>query len=598
VEIGAWIDGFPRHLSIHPGGVVIAPKPLTQFVPLERVTKGILITQYDMGPIEYLGLVKMDLLGHRSLTVIEETVQKVWENRGIRIDVDHLPDPDKLTGHLLRSGQTLGCFQIESPAMRALLQTTRADNTDMLIKTLSLIRPGPSGSGMKKRFIARHLGHEPADYLHPALEEVLGETHGVMLYQEDILKVASVMAGMTLAEADALRRAMTKKRSSEKMAKHMKTFTEKALANGVDRSVAEGIWSRISNFAKFAYCKAHACTYGNLAYQCAYLKAHFAPEFLSSVLSNRGGFYYPAVYLEEAKRLGIKVAPPDVNRSQFAYTVEGDIIRTGLVEVRNLTHTTVRAILNARRERPFRSLMDLCRRTGLPYEDARVLIQSGACDSFGKPRPMLMWEVQLCMGGKADWSHKAQLEFRLEERENALVPRLPNYARKQQSDLEWSTLGLLVSTHPLEYYLPLFTGGALVLSHDLPAYGGRQVTMVGWLIAERRVAVKGRGAMKFLTLEDPAGVFEAILFPRVYQRYGHLLDSHGPYFLTGEVQDTDNYFSLAVKEIRRVGLHPKSPRFSDITPPLDWFFERVPPAAHICSPNMLCYGQKGAEDCQ
>ena len=268
VEISEFIDGFPRHLSIHSGGVVIAPEPLTRFVPLQRATKGLLITQYDMYPIKDLGLVKMDLLGHRSLTVIDETIQNIRENRGIAIDIERLPDPDGLTGELIRSGRTIGCFQIESPAMRALLQNTCADTTDMLIKTLSLVRPGPSGSGMKKRFIARHAAREETVYLHPALQRVLGDTYGVMLYQEDILKVANVIAGMNLAEADSLRRAMGKKRSPTTLANHMRLFLKKAVANGVEAPVAEAIWELISNFAEYSYCKAHASTYGEIAYQC------------------------------------------------------------------------------------------------------------------------------------------------------------------------------------------------------------------------------------------------------------------------------------------------------------------------------------------
>lgn len=572
LEISESIDGFPRHLSIHSGGLVIAPEPLTHFVPLQRAAKGILITQYDMGPIEDLGLVKMDLLGHRSLTVIDETVQKIWDHRGFQVDIERLPDPDKLTGDLIRSGQTIGCFQIESPAMRALLQHTLADNTDMLIKTLSLVRPGPSGSGMKKHFIARHLGKEPTVYLHPALKKVLGETYGVMLYQEDILKVAGVIAGMDLSEADALRRAMTKKRSPAEMAKSMKTFLEKAAAHGVDPNVAEEIWGLIANFSEYAYCKAHACTYGEIAYQCAYLKAHFPAEFLASVLSNRGGFYHPAVYLGEAKRLGIRVQPPDVNRSQFGYSVENDALRVGFIEVRNLAQNTVQAFLQARRERPFRNLADLCRRTGMSYADAEVLIRAGACDSLGQSRPAMLWELKTLLRAGPTVDPTAESLPNLDMYGGLPSPRVPNHSRKKQADLEWTTLGLTLSTHPIEYYFPLLTDYTLVCSNRLPAYAGRRVTIAGWLIAERRVGLKGRGCMKFLTLEDTEGVFEAVLFPAVYQKYGGLLNSHGPYLLTGDVQEEDHYCTLIVDHVECAGRLPKSPGVSDITPPKHWLF--------------------------
>lgn len=589
IAMSEFIDGFPRHLSIHSGGLVIAPHAITDFAPLQRAAKGILITQYDMGPIEELGLVKMDLLGHRSLTVIDETVQKVWDNRRLRVDVERLPDPDPLTASLIRVGRSIGCFQIESPAMRALLRHTLASNTDMLIKTLSLVRPGPSGSGMKKRFIDRHLGKEPAAYLHPSLERVLGDTYGVMLYQEDILKVASVIAGMDLAEADALRRAMTKKRHPVVMAKSMKLFIEKAVLNGVSREVAEEIWGLIANFAKYSYCKAHACTYGEIAYQCSYLKAHYPAEFLASVLSNRGGYYHPAVYLEEAKRIGVPILPPDVNRSRFGYTVEGEAIRVGFVEVRNLSYAAVEALLARRNEAHFSSMGDLLQRTGIGYADAELLIQCGACDSFGRTRPGLLWELKLITGenprmtsARASLGAKGRpvssFQYRA-GRDNpsahgpavvreshdqsgllfpdagvhVLVPRQPDYSRKRRADWEWTTLGLLGSTHPLEYYLPLLTERTLVLCADLPHYAGASVTLIGWLVAERRAPVKERGAMKFLTLEDPSGIFEAVLWPETYQVFGGLLGSHGPFLITGEVQEQDHYYTVIVDAVEEAG---------------------------------------------
>ncbi len=576
VEISEAMDGFPRHLSIHSGGVVIAPEPLTRFVPLQRATKGLLITQYDMHPIEDLGLVKMDLLGHRSLTVLQDTVEKIRANRGMAVDIERLPDPDPLTADLIRNARTIGCFQIESPAMRALLKNVHAGDTDMLIKTLSLVRPGPSGSGMKKHFIDRHLGKEETVYLHPALENVLGDTYGVMLYQEDTLKVAHVIAGMDLAEADMLRRAMSKKRSPQAMAKNMKRFMEKAAAHGVDANVAEAIWGLIANFAEYSYCKAHASTYGEIAYQCTYLKAHFPAEFLSSVLSNRGGFYHTAVYVEEARRCGVALVPPDVNRSEFMYTVEGDAIRVGLMEIRHLTQHAVRAILEARADTgPFRGLGDLCQRTGIAYADAEVLIDAGACDTFGTTRPELLWTLKtIFQNGDRETAASPGLLFPCQP-DDTLLPHLPDYSRKKRVDLEWNALGLLVSTHPIAYYIPALMDRPLVLSEDMPVYAGASVTMLGWLIAERRVGLKGRGAMKFLTFEDPAGVFEAVLFPKAYQQYGHLLTSHGPYFLTGEVQDENGYLSLIASQVERAGFTPKAPRLSHITPPMHWLLPHL-----------------------
>ncbi|MBI2434940.1 MAG: DNA polymerase III subunit alpha [Candidatus Hydrogenedentes bacterium] len=614
VTISEFIDGFPRHLSIHSGGVVIAPEALTRFTPLQRATKGIIITQYDMGPIEELGLIKMDLLGHRSLTVIADTLASIHENRGVTLDIEavlqraggkdqkdikdeknptaHTPSPairnpqstihnplipyfpfpiphssfpissDPLTAQMLREGLTIGCFQIESPAMRALLRKIHVCDVTTLVQAIALVRPGASGSGMKKHFIDRHHGREPVEYLHPALEKVLGETYGIMVYQEDVLKVAHAVAGMDLTEADALRRAMSKQRSPREMAKSMKGFLDKARDNGVAEITAQAIWELIANFAAYSYCKAHAATYGELAYQCAYLKAHYPAEFLAAVLSNRGGFYSPAVYLEEAKRWGIEIRPPDVTRSHYHYTVEDDAIRVGFVEVRNLNFGSIAAILEAREKAPFDSLLNFLERTRIPAADAEVLFQVGALDCFGMPcdgaaesyrfplsRPAQLWQLRLFYEPHARQANDNRQQL-LKTDETNPIPSIPDYTPKQKTDAQWQTLGILTGTHPLHYYLPSLLERTLVASCDLPRFVGQHVTLAGWLITERRQALRdGSGVMKFLTLEDAQGTYEAVLFSEAYQAYGHLLTTLGPYLVTGQVQIDSDALALIVEHV-------------------------------------------------
>ena len=452
---------------------------------------------------------------------------------------------------MLREGLTIGCFQIESPAMRGLLRKVEADNVNTLIQTVALVRPGASGSGMKKHFIDRHHGREPVEYLHPSLEGVLGDTYGIMVYQEDVLKVAHAVAGMNLTEADALRRAMSKQRSPREMAKSMKRFLQRAQANGVDEATAQAIWELIANFAAYSYCKAHAASYGEIAYQCAYLKAHYPAEFLAAVLSNRGGFYGPAVYLEEAKRMGIEIRPPDINRGKYTYTAEYGSIRIGFLEVRNLNMSSVEAILAAREEGPFRTLQDLLDRTGLPASDAELLFQSGALDSLGETRPALLWQLRLFY----EYRHKPASindESFIQTDANFCVPESPNYSPRQRADMEWQALGLLVARHPLDYYLPEFLEHPLAASSDLPHHLGEHVTMVGWLITERRQALRdGSGVMKFMTLEDAQGTFEAVLFSEAYQTYGHLLTTMGPYLVTGQVQNDSGAYALIVEHVER-----------------------------------------------
>ena len=443
------LDGFPRHLSIHNGGIVIGDRPLTGYLPLERATKGIVVTQFEMNAVEAVGLVKIDLLGHRSLSLIADTVVAVKRNRGAAVALPQIPDGDRETAALLRAGRTIGCFQIESPGMRSLLQMIRAENRRDVIHALSLIRPGPSGSGMKERFVRRRLGEEPTEYLDPRLEKVLCETHGVMLFQEDILKVAAVIAGFTLAEGDELRRAISKKRSPERMAALQERFVRGAVVRGVRREVIIEIWNLIQNFAGYSYCKAHAVTYGCISYQAAYLKAHYPAEFLCAVMANHGGFYETREYLEEARRWGVRILPPDVNLSGVEHqsgavessssssspsssncsfapfrtaedeseNVEDDrkrtpgCIRIGLAQVKGLSQRALNSILSARAQRPFASLRDFYFRTQVNDSETERLILCGALGSLGqfdpahgrpeqrrmggRTRPQLLWELRL-----------------------------------------------------------------------------------------------------------------------------------------------------------------------------------------------------------
>jgi len=560
IEIAETVDGYPRHTSIHSGGVVISRRKLTDLVPLEQSAKGIVITQYDMGPVEQLGLIKIDLLGHRSLTVIADTVETVRENRGIEIDVYHLPEPDPLTTGLLRTGRTVGCFQIESPAMRSLLRSLKASTTMDLVKALSLIRPGPSGSGMKERYIARHLGNEPVTYLHPKLAEILSDTYGVMLYQEDILKVASAVAGMTLEEADALRRAMKKKQPKTEMARHSRRFVEKAVAAGVPEPVALEIWRQIASFSEYSYCKAHAATYGELAYRCVYLKAHYPAEFLSSVLTNQSGFYHPAEYVEEARRCGVRIVGPDVQCSRRGYTVEGQTIRVGFSGIRDLSHRAIESILRARDHGPFRGLTDFLCRTAVGRTETESLIRVGAFDSFGPTRPELFWELRAKKTGK-DTSllvpRTASVFAQAMPDECAsprfLLPRIPQYARTDRLRIERGILGFTLDAHPLECYVPALTRYPLVASTEIQKYDGQRVNAMGWLVADRIVGLKGRGCMKFLTIEDALGLIEVVLFPNVYQRYGHMLRSHGPFVVTGTVDAEHNNPSLIADSLTLIG---------------------------------------------
>ena len=394
--------GVPRHFGLHPGGVVVAPGPITDFVACQRAAKGVLTTQLDKNAVEAVGLVKMDLLGNRALTVLDDGVRLLHEG-GVEVDLEAIDEDDPRTGLALSEGRTLACFQVESPGMRNLLRQTGAGDMDAVIEAVALIRPGPAGSGMKDAYVRRFRGLEAAEPPHPDLAEVLGKSQGVMLYQEDVMQVAATLAGMELAEADLLRRALQKRRTEE-LEPLCERFVTGCIARGVAREDAERVWELVSNFASFGFCKAHAVTYGRIAYRTVWLKTHHPAVYMAAFLASETGYYERRVYVEEARRLGVALLPPDVNRSAAEFTVEWrgsppaavGALRVGLGQVKGLSQDTLDAIVRAREEQgPFLSLPGFLDRTRARTDEARHLIQCGAFDAFDHTRPQLLWRLHL-----------------------------------------------------------------------------------------------------------------------------------------------------------------------------------------------------------
>ena len=380
------IDGVPRHLSVHLGGVVISRDPITDATPLEVSTKGVIVSQFDKDDIEALGLVKMDLLGLRNLAAIDESVQTVRETRGVELDLERIPLDDEKTFELIRSARTVGVFQLESPGMRGLVSQLQPTRFDDIIAQVSLFRPGPMQADMIKPFLARRHGKEPVAYIHPAVKPALEETYGVILYQEQVLEVASALAGLSLGESDSFRRAMTHDRSADEMEKTRETFMEGCRKREVEEAVALEAFRQLSAFAAYGFCKAHAAQFAIIAYQTAYLKAHYPAEFLAAILSNQPmGFYPPEVIVQEAKHFGIEVRQVDINRSRDRYWVEEGAIRVALQQVRGLSAAGMKAILEARKDGLFLSLRGFCARTGLARSMVENLVLAGAFDSLREP---------------------------------------------------------------------------------------------------------------------------------------------------------------------------------------------------------------------
>ncbi|MCS6975972.1 MAG: DNA polymerase III subunit alpha, partial [Gemmatales bacterium] len=422
--------GKPHHLSIHPGGVVITPRPIEDYVPLQRAAKGVIITQFDKDPIEQIGLVKIDLLGNRALSTVDEARRILAECQAVApTDIRLLPslgtERDEITPRvvdLLRRGDTLGVNQLESPAMRHLLVQMQPRGLDDVIQALALIRPGAASIGAKERFIRRRRGLEPTVFDHPFLQPLLADTHGLMLYEDDALAVVQTLTGLSPSEADHFRKRVTKTRDPEEAAALSRAFLEACRRHGVDQQSAAQVWVQLAKFNSYSFCKSHAVSYGLIAWQAARLKVMHPAAFWCAALNNNEGMYPRRVYIEAIKRAGIPVRLPCVNRSQRIFSVEprdaeakavghGDAaaIRTGLGLIHGLEEAVIEAILEDRRRRgPFADLEDFCRRVAIGPEALSLLIQAGAFDFTGRKRPEMFLELEmLASGGRQLPRHRA-----------------------------------------------------------------------------------------------------------------------------------------------------------------------------------------------
>lgn len=381
VDMARAIEGMPRHASTHAAGVVIGREPLTRYLPLYRSSDGVVTTQFAKETVEEIGLLKMDLLGLRTLTVIGDAVNIIKHTTGDEIDIDNIPLDDRATYEMLGRGDAIGVFQLESSGMRAILKELKPEVLDDIIALVALYRPGPLGSGMVEDFIRRKHGQSEIKYLHPALEPILKDTYGVILYQEQVMRIASDLAGFTLGEADLLRRAMGKKKP-EVIAGLRNQFIEGARKNNIEETIAGQIFDLMEYFAGYGFNKSHSAAYALVSYQTAYLKANYPVAYMAALLTSvAGSSDKVAVYIEECKRMGIDILPPDINESLVNFTVVGDKIRFGLAAVKNVGRQAIEHIIAVRSKKKFASLLDFCERAEHRVVTKRViesLIKGGA----------------------------------------------------------------------------------------------------------------------------------------------------------------------------------------------------------------------------
>lgn len=525
LEMSRTLDGTPHHLSVHPGGIVISPGPITDLVPLQYATKGMLITQFDLAGVGRLGLVKIDLLGISALTVIADCVELIQKHRP-DFTLESIPLQDETATWALSTAQTIGCFQIESPGMRLTLREVQARSVEDVIVALALFRPGPLKGGLKDAFVRRHLGREEASYLHPALEPVLGESYGVVLYQEQVLRIAHEIAGFTLGEADLLRRAMSKK-SEREMARLRRQFLDGAQAvSGMDVATAEQVWDLMAAFAGYGFPKAHAVGYASVAYRMVYLKSHFPAEFMAARLAVSGGYYSPRVYMSEARRLGLIVKPPHVNHSDEAFTLESPrTLWMGLDQVRDLTRATAESIIA---HRPFVSLDDFLARAQPQHVEAMNLIKVGALEDLDDIGAMLATVEQAPWRGR----HTAQISLMPESPHGAtLGPSLQQHAAWEQD-----ILGMHVGVHLVQLAAEKLSRYHLTSSDRLSACADREVVLIGVRLAAHRFNGSQEEPMLLVDMEDEAGIYQVLWSGPALRQGRPLLSARGPMLIRGRVR--------------------------------------------------------------
>ena len=559
------LEGCTRHASVHASAVVISDEPLMERVPLYKDPKRPeLITGYAMGPIEKLGLLKMDFLGLKTLTVITDALRLVKESRGVTLDADALPLDDARTYQLLTEARTFGVFQLESAGMRDALKRLKPQRIEDIIAMVALYRPGPMD--LIEDFVNRKHGRAPIAYEHPLMERHLQETYGIMVYQEQVMRLAADLAGFTLGEADTLRKAMGKK-DRELMATQREKFVSGCKTSKIDVKKAERIWDLIEKFAGYGFNKSHAACYGVVAYQTAYLKANYPTEFMAALLTSEMEKTDKIVqYVEETRAMGLRVEPPDVNVSRAQFTVSGDAIHFGLAAIKNVGATAIDSIVKVREtDGTFTSLDDFCARVDLRLVNRRVgecLIKAGAFDSLQGTRAGLLAALDQAMdGGQRRQRDREEGQVSLFDAlgggdtkaapVSPVAARVPEWPQEEMLGYEREVLGFYLSGHPLEQYREVVRRiGALNASDLATRSTGARVLLLGQVSAFSESATKSGNRMAFATLELVDGSVPLTIFPEPYRTCAGALRHKGPVIVRGRADDSDKGRVVLVEEIK------------------------------------------------
>jgi DNA polymerase-3 subunit alpha len=575
IDMARRIEGTNKTFGVHAAGVVIAADPLDDLVPLQRNNDGQVITQYFMEDVEAMGLLKMDFLGLKNLTMIEKTIDLVAQSSGERVDPDDLPADDAGTYALLARGDLEGIFQLESSGMRQIVRDLKPSSLEDISSILALYRPGPLDAGLIPKFINRKHGREAIDFADAALEPILRETYGIMVYQEQIMRIAQDLAGYSLGEADLLRRAMGKKKKSE-MEKHQSIFVKGATERGVAPTVAEGLFEQMVLFAEYCFNKSHSTAYGAVTYQTAYLKAHYPVAYMAALLTvNAGTTDKVQRYIANASSMGIEVMPPDVNASGIDFTPVGDRILFGLSAVRNLGDGAIRSLIESRgQDGPFRSLADLCDRvpgSTLNRRALESLIHCGALDALEPEanRAQLMADLDLVL----DWA-SSRARDRASGQGNlfdllggggaadpgpadlSTAPKaapVRDYPPTEKLRLEKELVGFYLSDHPLkQLHRPIRLLSPLGLGSLEDQADKARVSVVAMVPEMRQVTTRKGDRMAVLQLEDLTGSCEAVVFPKSYARLADHLMVDARLLVWGTVDRRDDRVQLILEDCRSI----------------------------------------------
>ncbi|MEI6766810.1 MAG: DNA polymerase III subunit alpha [Bacteroidota bacterium] len=545
-----YLADFPNIRSIHAGGILISEEPMTCYTALDMPPKGFPTTQWDMYVAEDFHFEKLDILSQRGIGHIRECADIIYANKGVSVDIHRVNvfKKDKTVKKQLKDGETIGCFYVESPAMRGLLKKLRCDNYLTLVAASSIIRPGVARSGMMREYIKRFHDPKGFSYIHPVMEEQLKETFGVMVYQEDVLKVCHHFAGLDLADADVLRRAMSGKvRGKKEMQRIVNKFFENCRSFGYPENVTKEVWRQIESFAGYSFSKAHSASYAAESFQSLYLKAHYPHEFMVAVINNFGGYYRTWVYFNEAKRCGATIKLPCVNAGNYITSIHGKDIYIGFIHIANLEAATAKGIESERRTNgTYSGLDDFIARTGTTLDQMLILIKAGAFGFTGKSKPQLYWEVHL-LTNKAERTPRPAEMFHTPVKKYKL-PAL------QQSDIEdaWDEIELMEMPVTLTWFdLLKTTFRGEIPASELIKHVGKTIRMIGQLVTIKYVKTIKNEWMHFGTFIDVHGeIFDTVHFPNSLKQYP--FKGNGLYLILGKVTEEFDYPSITVDKMEKL----------------------------------------------